>query len=372
MPTNGSTKVPKISTVKAIVDLKKVYSASITSQSPRSLDTQQQQLVINTIPEVGVDTDTFNEKAVTNYIEDRTITENDDELLKLKKISLCRLDIGPQAKNFIRYFSSVGQNQVPQTIKIYSVRPEHGQSRADFIMGNLAIGHMNDSELKQVRKWINDFQFQFYVEGDALARTDIAMHDIYLKPGTGVINVKQFTLPKAMKDGIVKQMRSLREQGVVKDSVSPFNSPTFAVPKKDEFGGKTNSRTVHDYKKLNGNTIVQSYPIPIVWDLIDQFENCEYFSVLDIKSAYHQIPMNPEHSYLTAFTVDYWKYEYDRMPMGLAGAPATMQAGITNALEDVLNKGVTVYLDDISVATPTRHDTWNIHKMSTSQFTSSH
>lgn len=150
-------------------------------------------------------------------------------------------------------------------------------------------------------------------------------------------------------------MADLRDKGVIKHSTSPFNAPTFTVDKRDDTGRKTDNRVVHDYRALNRATIVQEYPMPLVWDLIDHFEGCNFFTVLDIRSAFHQIPMNPAHEHYTAFTVGYMKYQYLRMPFGLAGGPATMQSSITNAFRDLLGRGISIYMDDLTIATPTAY-----------------
>lgn len=354
VPLSKNLRSPESNAVKTIANLKVIHAALVQSQANRFTDSKQEHPVeVLTTPRFEEAAEPMNTNDVVEYLEERTINDFDNEMTKLKKISLCRLDIGPQAKQYLKYFGSVDK-QVPKDKKVFTIRPQPNQDRSDFIMNNLSLQHVKEKDLVKIRNLVNEFQRQFFVEGDVLAQTDIATHHIQLKPGTGVVNVKQFTLPKAMREIINKQMISLERQEVIQKSQSPFNAPTFAVPKKDEFGGKSDSRTVHNFKKLNQNTIIQSYPIPIVWDLIDQFEKCKYFTVLDIKSAYHQIPMNPEHMQYTAFTVDYWKYEYKRMPMGLAGAPATMQAGITNALKHLLNKGVTVYMDDMSLSSATK------------------
>lgn len=124
--------------------------------------------------------------------------------------------------------------------------------------------------------------------------------------------MRQIRLPRETQRVIQNQMVDLREMEVIQDSRSPFNSPTFTVPKKDSTGRKTDDRVVHDYRKLNAHTLVQNFPMPFVWDLIDNFENCHYFSQIDIKSAFHQIPMHPDHQGYTAFSVGNHKYEYLR------------------------------------------------------------
>lgn len=166
--------------MKAIIGLKKIRSALLQSQSPLSLDTKSNALIdssqtqsavlqshkpqignilkqpaINELPmETTTSSDTMDEKAVIKYVEERTINEFDDEISKLKKISLCWLDIGPQAKQFSKYFGNVDRNMVPQTKLIYSCKPEHNLTWADFIMNSLALEHTNEEEQnKIVNKW---------------------------------------------------------------------------------------------------------------------------------------------------------------------------------------------------------------------------
>lgn len=113
---------------------------------------------------------------------------------------------------------------------------------------------------------------------------------------------------------------------MIRDSTSPFNSPTFLVPKKDASGMPTDTRQVFDFKKLNENSIMQKYPIPLIQELGDNFSNAKFMSKLDIERAYHQISMREKHKPFTAFTVLFKKYEFNRMPFGLAGARAPCSA----------------------------------------------
>lgn len=73
------------------------------------------------------------------------------------------------------------------------------------------------------------------------------------------------------------------------------------------------------------------------------------FSVLDLKCGYYQIPMPPEDREKAAFISPLGFFEFDRMPQGLTGAPATFQRLIENTVGDMNLFEILVYLDNIIV-----------------------
>ncbi|GBG78703.1 hypothetical protein CBR_g27928 [Chara braunii] len=74
-----------------------------------------------------------------------------------------------------------------------------------------------------------------------------------------------------------------------------------------------------------------------------------YFSKLDLKSSYHQIEIQPQDRYKTAFKTRYGHFQCVVMPFGLTNAPATFQAAMTTEFRDVLDCSVLIYLNDILV-----------------------
>ena len=56
------------------------------------------------------------------------------------------------------------------------------------------------------------------------------------------------------------------------------------VPKKD---GK--KRFCIDYRKLNGGTVTENWPLPRIEDILDRLSGSKYFTILDQKTGYCQI-----------------------------------------------------------------------------------
>jgi len=58
--------------------------------------------------------------------------------------------------------------------------------------------------------------------------------------------------------------------------------------------GKKKYRLVIDYRKLNFVTIPVRYPVPEIREIIAQLGNITFFTVLDLKSGFHQIPLQKQ------------------------------------------------------------------------------
>lgn len=260
------------------------------------------------------------------------INDYDTEVIKLKKLEKNNLVLPPHAVLYIKTFPMEFHDLPVRKIRKIDIQP--GMSREDIIRANLPMDHCSDENRAKIYDLVTNFPNQFYVEGDMLGKTDIIQHKIYLKPGTPILYTRQFRLSETMRKDVIKETREMEEQGVLAHSVSPFNSPAFMVSKKDEMGGYLDQRLVMNFIKVNEHTELRDFPIPRIDQLVDNFSQCKYFSTVDIKSAYHQIELYEPHREITAFTAGFTKYEWNRMPEGLCGAPLTMQEAVTRLLRN--------------------------------------
>ena len=85
---------------------------------------------------------------------------------------------------------------------------------------------------------------------------------------------------------------------------------------------------------------------------LEQLQGAQYFTKLDLRSAYNLIRVKEGDEWKTAFLTTRGHYEYTVMPFGLSIAPSVFQAFINDVLRDMLGQYVIAYLDDILVYSP--------------------
>lgn len=117
-----------------------------------------------------------------------------------------------------------------------------------------------------------------------------------------------------LKKEIDKQISELLNDGIIRPSKSPYNSPVWIVPKKEDASGEKKSRMVIDYRKLNEDTIPDKYPFPDITTILANLGANKYFSTIDLKSGFHQIALSETDIEKTAFSVTNGKFEFTRLP----------------------------------------------------------
>ena len=91
--------------------------------------------------------------------------------------------------------------------------------------------------------------------------------------------------------------------------------------------------------------------MPRVEDIFSQLNGKRYFSTLDLRAGYH-IRLTTDSIPKTAFTSPFGKYEYVKVPFGLAQVPAYFQELMTGVLKDL--PFAMAYLDDIIIYSSTQ------------------
>ena len=149
---------------------------------------------------------------------------------------------------------------------------------------------------------------------------------------------------------IDKQINEWLKDGIISRSDSPYSSCLHVVQRKS---GKP--RVCVDYRNLNATSVLESYPIPHIQSMMDNLYGSKIFSVLDLKSAYFNVPILKKDRHKTAIIVKSGCYEFNYLPLGLKSAPATFMRFIHEALHSQapeLKDHTEIYLDDILIHTP--------------------
>ena len=109
-----------------------------------------------------------------------------------------------------------------------------------------------------------------------------------------------------------------------------------------------------DYRDLNEVTQKDAYPTKKLYHVLDKLCNARYVSKIDLKQAFHQVPMKESSKIYTAIAVPglgHWQYV--TMPFGLTNAPSTFQRLIDELLGSDCETYVYGYQDNIIIATET-------------------
>ena len=142
------------------------------------------------------------------------------------------------------------------------------------------------------------------------------------------------------------EIDKLLEAGVIRESDSSWSAPVVVVPKGD--GGK---RLCIDFRALNAITRTFIWPMPRVEDILAKLGKAKYFTTLDLRSGYHHIALDKQSIKKTPFCTPFGKYEYLKVPFGLAQAPSYFQKLMNKWIKLCLS-----YLDDIIIFSNTAEE----------------
>lgn len=220
-------------------------------------------------------------------------------------------------------------------------------ARSQLLKENTRLSHI-PKHSDEIWDIISEYHDIFTLPGDPLPLTDLIQHEIKTSD-ENPIHTKQYRYPPIHQEEIKKQIKEMFAKGIIRESDSPYNSPLWIVPKKQDASGKNKWRLVIDYRKLNEKTIQDAYPLPNIDEILDQLGNARYFSAFDLASGFHQIGMKSKDIPKTAFSTPDGHYEYTRMPFGLRNAPPTFQRMMNRGLKGLIGNNCFVYIDDIII-----------------------
>ena len=157
----------------------------------------------------------------------------------------------------------------------------------------------------------------------------------------------------AVRTEEMTQMQQMLSSNVIRPSNSPWPSPVVMVRKKDG-----SLRFCVDFCQLNAATVKDAHPLPRIDDLLDALHGAKWFSTLDLKSGYWQVPITEQDKAKTAFRTSSGQlFEFNQVPFGLCNAPATFSRLMDRILAGLHCETCLFYLDDIIVFS----STWEEH-----------
>lgn len=202
---------------------------------------------------------------------------------------------------------------------------------------------------KKLSKLCSDFADIFALEDDPITVNNFYEQKLTLTDDIPVCR-KQYKTPRAHKVEIKKQVKKLLKNKIIQNSVSPYNNPIILVPKGHAQDPKDRKwRLVVDFRELNKKLIPDKFPLPRIDEILDQLGKAKYFSVIDLISGFHQIPLHQDSRKYTAFSCDSGFYEFTRLPFGLSVSPNSFSRMMAIAFSGLTPEKAFLYIDDLIV-----------------------
>ena len=179
--------------------------------------------------------------------------------------------------------------------------------------------------------------------------------------------VRPYNIREDQKPIIQKEMDRLEKLGIIRKGLTGYSSPVLLVKRKQQ----NLYRVVTDFRVLNERLVRVNHAFPIVRDCLEAIgaSKCEVMSVLDLRDAYHTLPLAEESQKYCGLTPYYGSptYVYLRMGMGMSCSPALWQQFVHIIWEQLPNKErYKIIMDDILIfSTKEQHweDLTNLFKV---------
>ena len=185
-------------------------------------------------------------------------------------------------------------------------------------------------------------------------------HAIELHPDAKLPRGRTFPLSPAEQKELDEFLRENLANGRIRPSKSPIGAPVFFVKKKEG-----SLRLVQDYRKLNDITVKNSYPLPLVSDVLTRLRDAEWFTTLDLRWGFNNVRLKEGDEWKAAFSTNRGLFEPLVMFFGLCNSPATFQTMMNDILRPFIDRNEAVcYMDDILIYSASLADhrriTWEI------------
>ena len=146
---------------------------------------------------------------------------------------------------------------------------------------------------------------------------------------------------------VEKEILAWEKEGIIErvsDEVQ-WASPVHAVPKKDK-----SWRVCGDFRRLNSVTKMDKFPLPDLKTFNSNMSGSKIFSKIDLRRAYHQVPVAKEDQMKTVINTTLGLYKFLRMPFGLKNAGQCFMRNISSILSGM--PFLFVYMDDVIIMSP--------------------
>ena len=210
--------------------------------------------------------------------------------------------------------------------------------------------NLSVAQKTKIRTLVSEYR-DFFTQNPKKLKLVTNMHHCIVTNETLSVRRKPYHFQHAWHSEVDKQIQEMLDNGIIRPSSSPWNSPIILVKKKDDL-----MRFLCDFRDLTDVKKKNSHPLPHIPDVIDRMHGSQFWTTLDAASAYWSMPLNKPDKEKTAFLVPRGKYEFNVTPFGPCNAGASYQRIINMSLSGLNLGRILAYMSDIVVFSKTFDD----------------
>ena len=161
-----------------------------------------------------------------------------------------------------------GRPCLSRAVVVNSVVLDRGNTEGKWNINS----NLRPFQKQQLMDLLDSFSDVFAINPKAPSVTDLIHHQLNTD-GEQPVKARIGRVSPQMEKKIVQQVEEMLENKIIRPSSSPWASRVLLVTKRD--GG---IRFAVDYRALNSITRKDSYPLPIVRDLLDKLDGSRIFT----------------------------------------------------------------------------------------------
>lgn len=155
----------------------------------------------------------------------------------------------------------------------------------------------------------------------------------------------------AKRELLKELVQKLIDQDLIEPGSGPWASNPVIVQKKN---GKY--RLCIDYRPLNKVSVVDSYPMPRIDDILACLARAKYISIFDLSAGFHHLKIVHSDRPKTAFNTPWGLWQFRRLPFGVVNGPAQFMRAVDEILGEYKWNFVLAFIDDLIVYSETLED----------------
>ena len=199
----------------------------------------------------------------------------------------------------------------------------------------------DDTCKAKIQDLLNEYPSLYSSESSV---TNVLSYKISLSD-TEPVKKLPYPVPLSYRAKFKETLDQMIADDIIELSQSNYSSPCIIVPKKNT----DDIRIAVDYRSLNNKIVKDREPINNTQSIFSSLSECKYFSTIDLKQGFWQIPLDVDSRKYTAFITEFGLFQFKVLPFGISTGPAVFSRLMRKVFANTNH--VYTFLDDILVAT---------------------